>query len=149
MRPPTAKNSFLLIAVALLMIGSLTACGGTAGSSDPLRSGRDVYGARCSTCHGNRGQGGIGPAFSGVAETFPICDDQIRWITLGSERWKTEVGPVYGATGKSIEKVMPPMAEVLSPEQIASVAAFERSQYGGVEPDVALTDCGIELHNDN
>lgn len=133
-----------VIALALLIVAVLTACGGTAGPSGPLGDGRDVYSARCSACHGGSGQGGVGPSFSEVAETFPMCTDQILWITLGSEKWKDEVGPVYGSTGKPIEQVMPPFGEVLSQEQIASVAAFERSQYGGVEPDTALEECGLE-----
>jgi mono/diheme cytochrome c family protein len=72
-----------------------------------------------------------------------MCDTQIRWITLGSEGWKDEVGPTYGATDKPIENIMPPMGTVLTADQIAAVAAFERTQYGGLDAAEALTGCGF------
>lgn len=138
---PTLRR---VVAVTLASI-VLASCGGSSGDAGPLDEGREVYGSRCSTCHGNRGQGGIGPAFDTVVSTFPACQDQIKWITLGSERWQAEVGPTYGATDKPIEQVMPSMEAVLSSEQIAAVAAFERSQYGGLEPDEALAGCGFAV----
>ncbi len=134
-----------LAVVVVAMAGLLGACGGTSRGDGPLDVGREVYSARCSACHGNRGQGGIGPAFKDVVETFPNCHEQIRWITLGSEGWKDSIGPTYGATDKPIDNVMPAMGTVLTDDEIASVAAFERSQYGGLDPDEAIAGCGLAV----
>jgi mono/diheme cytochrome c family protein len=121
----------------------LTACGGAQGGS-PLREGRTAYGNTCSACHGDAGQGGVGPDLSGVAATFPSCADQIEWITLGSDRWKEEHGATYGALNAPIAGGMPSHGETLTPNEIATVAAFERSTYGGVDEQDAIEDCGVE-----
>jgi len=118
------------------------ACGGSS-LPEALRDGREVYGDVCSTCHGNRGQGGVGPELSGVLETWPTCEQHQEWIALGSERWKDEHGLTYGATDKAITKVMPEHEGRLSAREIAAVAAFERVEYGGGDTDVVLADCGL------
>lgn len=129
-----------VVAVAAL-IG--VACGGGAPSSAELRSGRNTYGDVCATCHGNRGQGGIAPALDQVLNTWPSCDDHQRWIALGSEEWKTAVGPTYGAENTEITDVMPGQGGNLTEREIAEVAAFERVEYGGGDPDEVLADCGL------
>jgi mono/diheme cytochrome c family protein len=123
---------------------AVASCGGSEPADSPLSEGRTVYGSTCSACHGSNGQGGVGPGFADVALTFPTCAEQIQWITLGSERWKKEVGPTYGATGKPIENVMPEMGAQLTPQEIAAVAAFERIQYGDMDKASTLTECGFE-----
>ena len=129
-----------VVAVAVV-IG--VACGPGEATAPELRAGREVYGDVCSTCHGNRGQGGVGPSLESVIDTWPSCLDQQRWISLGSEGWKAEVGPTYGAGQAEITKVMPGQAASLTERQIAQVAAFERVEYGGGDVDVVLADCGI------
>ena len=129
--------------LAATMVFASTACGGGA-SDSPIAQGREIYGNICSACHGAAGQGGVGPALGEVASTFDACADHQRWVTLGSDRWKSEVGPTYGDEGKEVAGGMPSHAEMLTPEEIASVATFERFQYGGVELDEALSDCGFD-----
>ncbi|MBI5157644.1 MAG: cytochrome c [Acidimicrobiia bacterium] len=114
--------------------------------SDPpsgLDVGREVYATACSVCHGNSGQGVVGPALSQVALTWPDCADQIRWTTLGSDRWRVEVGDTYGATAKPVLGGMLPQEGLLTPHQIAAVTAFTRVTYGGVDGATALDDCGV------
>lgn len=126
--------------VAMIIIG--VSCG--SGSTTPeLRTGRGVYADNCSTCHGSRGQGGVGVALSEVRETWPSCDDHQDWIALGTERWKAERGPVYGASDTPVTKVMPPHVDRLTPDEIAAVAAFERVEYGGGDPATELAACGL------
>ena len=127
--------------VAMIVIG--VSCGPGSATPTALRDGRGVYADNCSTCHGNRGQGGVGPALSDVRETWPSCDDHQAWIALGTEGWKAERGPVYGATDIPVTKVMPPHADRLSPDEIASVAAFERVEYGGGDSAAELEACGL------
>jgi mono/diheme cytochrome c family protein len=130
----------LTLAVAVV-IGA--ACGSSGPASPELRAGRDTYGGTCSACHGNRGQGGVGPALDQVLSTWPTCADQQRWIALGSERWQAEVGPTYGANDAEITGVMPGHGEKLTEREIAEVAAFERVEYGGGDVDEVLVDCGL------
>jgi mono/diheme cytochrome c family protein len=130
-------------AVIATMIVVGVSCGPGSATPESLRSGRSVYAGNCSTCHGNRGQGGVGPSLSGVRDTWPSCADHQEWIALGSEGWKTEHGLVYGANDTPITKVMPGHAQTLKPAEIAAVAAFERVEYGGGDPTLELTACGI------
>jgi mono/diheme cytochrome c family protein len=129
----------------LLVVGLLLAsCAAPAAAlPPPLEAGRDLYRANCSTCHGVRGQGLAGPALAGVTATFPDCDDQLRWISLGSEKWKEEVGPTYGAQDKAITSIMPGFEAALTDAQIAEVAAYQRSAFGEADPATAMGDCGL------
>ena len=130
-----------VIVATMIVLG--VGCGPGSATPEALRIGRGVYADNCSACHGNRGQGGVGPSRSGVRETWPSCDDHQEWIALGSEGWKTTHGPVYGADDAPIENVMPGQAQTLSADQIAAVAAFERVEYGGGDPAAELAACGI------
>jgi mono/diheme cytochrome c family protein len=121
----------------------ISGCAAASSQEGPVSEGRTVYGATCSACHGSGGGGGVGPALRDVGETFPSCTDQIQWITLGSEKWKTEIGSSYGATNKPIDKVMPEFGAQLTPREIAAVAAFERTTYGGLDRGTVESDCGF------
>jgi mono/diheme cytochrome c family protein len=130
-------------AVVITMIILGVGCGPGTATPAALREGRGVYGDKCSSCHGNRGQGGVGPSMSEVRDTWPSCDDHQEWIALGSEGWKTEHGPVYGANDARITQVMPGQAQTLTAGEIAAVAAFERVEYGGGDPAAELAACGL------
>lgn len=129
----------LIASLSLLAVS----CGGSA-PSGAVASGREVYAARCSTCHGASGQGGVGPSFAGVVETWPDCSDHIRWVTLGSDGWREAVGDTYGATAKPVQGGMPGHGDLLTTDEIAEVAAFERITYGGADEAATLAACGIE-----
>jgi mono/diheme cytochrome c family protein len=116
---------------------------------NPLRLGAALYAAEaaptCQSCHGADGGGGTGPAFAGgaVIETFPACADHILWVTLGTNRWRDEVGNTYGATNKPVGGggVMQAYEDGLTPEEIAAVVLFERVTFGGLDPVEAEADC--------
>jgi mono/diheme cytochrome c family protein len=127
----------------LALVAFATACSDDA-VPDSLRGGRSIYADNCSACHGSSGQGGVGPALDGVLATWPDCTDQVDWIGLGSDGWKTAHGDVYGATAKPVLGGMPAQADGLTLEEIRLVAAFQRATYGGLESEVALQQCGIE-----
>lgn len=128
-------------ACAFLLVMAVAACGGD--ETDPIRLGRSTYGDICSVCHGKAGEGGVGPALSTVTEVWPFCDDQVEWITLGSEGWKATHGGTYGATAREVKGGMPAHGESLSEDEIRMVAAFERVQYGGADREATLADCGV------
>lgn len=132
-------RSALVVATMLVVVG----CGTGDAPPEALRGGRDTYADRCSTCHGSSGQGGAGPAFDDVLAVWSDCSDQQRWISLGSERWSSEVGPEYGDTDRPITGVMPGHGDELSDREIAEVAAYVRVQYGGGDLDTELAACGL------
>jgi len=111
---------------------------------DPnLDEGREVFLRVCAVCHGGEGEGKAGPALAEVLTTFPACRDHLMWITLGSARWKAEVGPTFGAANRAVTKVMPSFETVLTAEEIAQVAAFERLSFGRAAAEAVLADCEL------
>jgi mono/diheme cytochrome c family protein len=136
------------VAVVTALWVVLSACGGSesggAAGADPLREGRSLYGDACSVCHGPRGEGGVGPSLEAVVETWPDCDSQVEWISLGSEGWRAAYGDTYGASAAPVEGGMPAQGDQMTGAEIRRVAAFERVEYGGQDRAAALADCGIE-----
>lgn len=130
-----------VIVATMIVLG--VGCGPGSATPESLRIGRSVYADNCSACHGSRGQGGVGPSLANVLDTWPSCADHQEWISLGSEEWKTEHGPVYGANDAPIENVMPGQADRLTAAEIAAVAAFERVEYGDGDPATELASCGV------
>lgn len=125
------------------------------GGTNYLSLGGDIFmgtavtGVNCSGCHGVNGQGtDTFPALTGVLTTFGSCSDQIEWINLGSSGWLAANGSTYGDTQKPVNQGMPTFGGTLTPEQIASVATFERVRFGGEDPDQALVDCGLAESTD-
>ncbi|HUP14702.1 MAG TPA: cytochrome c [Acidimicrobiia bacterium] len=131
--------------LAAMLIMAVAACAsGPESLGDPnLDAGREIFGRVCSSCHGGTGSGGSAPALTSILETFPHCETHRQWVTLGSERWKKEVGPVYGAPGKEITAIMPSFAAVLTEDEIQQVASFERFRFAGGEMAAVLADCGL------
>jgi mono/diheme cytochrome c family protein len=142
-RIPSQAVSRLTRLLPLLVVVVIAAGCAASDQPDALRQGRSTYGDVCSVCHGARGQGGAGPALDKVTETWPLCTDQVEWIGLGSEGWRTQHGDTYGAPNKPVAGGMPAHADQLTVEEMRLVAAFERSAYGGVDPDTALEQCGV------
>ena len=129
---------------AMFMVVVVACSSGPESLGDPnLDAGREIFGRVCSSCHGGTGSGGSAPALTSVLETFPDCATHRQWVTLGSERWKDEVGLVYGAPGKEITAIMPSFEAVLTEEEIKQVASFERFRFGGGEMNTVLADCGL------
>jgi mono/diheme cytochrome c family protein len=88
------------------------ACGGgPATPDDPvLAQGQQIYQARCASCHGANGGGGLGPRLAGrMTERFPAIDDQIALVTNG----------VRGTNMRAF-------GEVLTPEEIEAVVRYTR-----------------------
>lgn len=106
-----------------------------------MDGGRAVY-PTCGACHGTTGTGGAGPALTDVLATFPDCETHVQWIRLGSERWKAEVGPTYGASDAPVDQVMPSF-DSLDETTIRQVAMYERVRFGGGDPDEQRSACGL------
>lgn len=132
------------LSVATLAAVFVACASGPQSLGDPnLDAGREVFGRVCASCHGGTGAGASAPALTSVLETFPDCETHRQWVTIGSERWQEEVGPVYGAPGREITAVMPSFESVLTDEEIQQVASFERFRFAGGEMAAVLADCGL------
>lgn len=125
-----------------------TGSGAGGGGTDYIALGDDIFhgnavaGVNCAGCHGPNGQGsGSFPALTGVLTTFGSCSDHIEWVTLGSAGFQG--AGVYGDTNKTVNGGMPTFGGTLTEEQIAAVASFERTRFGGADPQEALADCGL------
>jgi mono/diheme cytochrome c family protein len=126
-----------------------TACGDTTSAkavdADRLvKLGEQLFHSEgCVNCHGEMGEGVTAPALEdgSVIVTFPACADQLRWVSLGSARWKRDVGPSYGAQSKLVTGGMPGFGSRLDAEQLESVVAFTRVEFGGLEAADAVADC--------
>lgn len=143
---------------ANIVTGQIVNCDGSeftgsgvgGGSTDFIAEGEAIYmgtgvsGVNCSGCHGVSGGGGAGPPLNAVVTTFGSCQDQVEWVTIGTPGFQAAGRSTYGDTGKPVGGggVMPPH-QSLSPEQVASVAAFERVRFDGADPETTLTDCGL------
>ncbi len=108
----------------------------------PLGEGATVY-TGCSSCHGSRGEGGVGYAFAQgeILKTFPRIEDQLRWVDLGTDAYATAGVEIYGDPnregGPHITKalgVMPGQAGQLTDAEILAVVCHERYTLGGADP---------------
>ena len=75
-----------------------------------MEQGRSVFAANCSVCHGDRGQGGAGPALA-ANKKLADADFVARQIMLGS-------------------RFMPRFDNRFSDKEVAAVATFIRNSWG-------------------
>ena len=113
------------VATAAVAILAVTAsCGGDGGSdlSEAARSGRDI--ARnngCAACHGNDGQGGVGPSWVGLAGSEVELEDGTTVIADRDYLYRSIADPdAEIVAGYSVR--MPPNG--LDDDQIADVIAY-------------------------
>lgn len=93
--------------------------------------GAQVYSGNCASCHGARGEGGVGPALAGGESklTFPEEGQHIEWVQNGSSSRR---GQPYGDAARpggqrvAASGGMPAFGGQLSPAQIAAVVLYER-----------------------
>ncbi len=109
-----------------------------------VAEGEELYAAKCASCHGASGGGGVGPAMSGgaVLDTWPDAADHMEWIALGSADWGR---PTYGAQAKPVGGGMPGFgggSDPLSQHELLAVVMYERVEFGG---DAASEELVIAL----
>jgi mono/diheme cytochrome c family protein len=122
--------------------------GPAGGGTDYVAMGAGLFtgGPACVGCHGSAGEGGSGPALTGVLATFSSCLDHIEWVTKGTTGFQSEGRTTYGDLGTPVGArgvAMPSFASQLNAEQIAAVAAYERVRFGGAPVDETLEACGL------
>ena len=67
--------------------GGATAAGAGKEQARVGGNGSSVYIANCATCHGSKGEGGIGPKLGGgtVASRFPNVADEVLLVSAGRD----------------------------------------------------------------
>lgn len=105
------------VAMAVVTLALATACSsppevplGPDGRPDPvLAEGRDIFGARCSSCHGTSGGGGRGPNIQSerVVAKYPDIEAQVDVVAQGRNQ-------------------MPGFGDVLSPAELEAVVRYTR-----------------------
>ncbi len=87
-----------------------------AGDPKAIAEGKGIYGENCGMCHGDRGEGGIGPS---------LTDS----VWLGKEGPVGD-GELFTIIADGTESGMPPYASQLEKDQIWSLVAYIRSLQG-------------------
>lgn len=117
--------------------------------SPAIAEGRELFGS-CSVCHGADGGGvGTAPALAdgAVVETFAAWEDQVEWVTVGTNDWLDTTGSAtYGDSAKPVGGsggIMPGFGAehggTLTEEEILLVVRYEREVIAehGCEPTLA------------
>jgi mono/diheme cytochrome c family protein len=108
----------------------------------PIGIGAEEYGA-CASCHGSSGEGGAGrPLADGeVLLTFPHIEDQLRFVTFGTEGYNLAGVSSYGNPDREGGPhlagdfgVMPAQDNELTDDEILAVVCHERYTLGGADP---------------
>lgn len=85
---------------ALVFVIALFANQPSGGSASTAKSGPgyDIYVSNCARCHGQEGQGGIGPQLAGQVTTdFPDAKDEIALIRSGRDGMPSFAGDLSAA----------------------------------------------------
>ncbi len=119
-----------------------SACAPSAPTDADYIAGRTTF-RTCAQCHGTGGEGGAGPSFDSILDTFPTCAGQIEWVRRGSDRWLEEVGPTYGAQDTPVKGGMPTFEAALTATELRQIVFYERVRFGRLDLAVARSECGL------
>ena len=132
-----------MVGFLIVIVVVVVSCGGTS-RSPLLADGRVLYTSNgCAACHGSAGEGGAGGPLADVVRTFPQCSEHVEWVELGSQGWVETKGDTYGSAGKPITGEMPSFSPRMTEEEIRTVAAYERVEFGRLEEETVRADCGV------
>ena len=104
-----ALASFVLF-VALLLFDQPSSKSAPPSGNAGAVDGAAVFDSQCATCHGSKGQGGVGPRLNGGAVTSDFKDARAEIVVVSG-----------GRDG------MPAFENRLSPEQLKAVVDFTRT----------------------
>jgi mono/diheme cytochrome c family protein len=114
----------------------------TAAATGLLAEGESVYAARCASCHGATGGGGVGPALANgaVIQTWPNASDHVWWVANGSAA--VAKGDTYGSAGRVSAGGMPAFGATISAKELLAAVYYERVHFGGhtEEQEAALKE---------
>jgi cytochrome c oxidase subunit 2 len=125
-----ARSVAPLFPVLVTVAVTLAACGTDGGTATELdltpagEAGREVALSKgCASCHGQDGEGGVGPAFTGVFGSTVELDDADP--VVADEAYIIE--SITDPRAKRVDGYSLPMPQVdLSDDEIASIVAYIR-----------------------
>ncbi len=146
-RPTRVRTpAWAMLLLAVLPIWAIVYLGAfgnraKAATNSPVTAGAALYASvGCSGCHGDAGQGGVGPQLAGgeVLKVWPNKQDHINWVKTGGAPY---VGKTIGATHILVppNNIMPAFGGTLTEAQIEDVVCYERVTFGGGAADA--TNC--------
>lgn len=115
------------LAAVAVPVGLAVGCGGAAGSDDPplpplAAEGRQLAADRgCIACHGSEGEGGVGPAWIGLAGRQVVLSDGRTTTADAAYLGRSITDP--GAEAVAGFTVAMPVND-LSPDEVAAVVAY-------------------------
>lgn len=121
-------------------------------AAGPLGIGAEVFSGRCASCHGTSGEGGSGRQLNDgeVWLTFPNIEDEIRFVTFGTEGYNAAGISVYGDPDREGGPhrsgsfgLMPAWEGELSDEEILAAVCHTRFDLAG-SPDVNADEAAAE-----
>lgn len=141
---------------AIIYVGGLSPA--DTGEPTQLELGAEIYAARCASCHGAGGGGGVGRAFTGgeVVKTFPDIIGQLDFVWRGSNG----IGPggtPYGDPAREggphltlsyNGNPMPAFQDVLTQAELLAVVRYEHEVLSGEPADPADIDAEGNLLRD-
>lgn len=95
-----------------------------------VAEGRDLYARQCVSCHGPKGEGGIGPKLIGAEPKTGFGEDPKLPRTIGN--WWPYATTVYDYTRRAMPQHAPGS---LSPDQVYALTAFLLAENGAVPQD--------------
>lgn len=132
---------------AVIYVATLTPAGEA--KKPQLVIGADVYSARCASCHGADGAGGVGRPFKAgeVLKTFPKIGEQLEFVWLGSNGMGPAGTPYgdperEGGQHKTLSfngNAMPTFKGVITQEELLAVVRYERETLAGEKLDAKAT----------
>ena len=84
------------LGAAAVVLGACSS--GPAKPSDPvLAQGQEIYNRSCASCHGTKGQGGLGPALQGVSNRLTF-EQEVETVAKGRkgtqmQAWEGKLTP--------------------------------------------------------
>lgn len=100
------------LAATFVFVVMLFANDGGGGTSAPASTGAALYEAKCQSCHGAEGGGGLGPSLADVTKDYPDIEDQIAFVAAGD-------GTMPGFEGE------------LTEDELNAVVQYTRTELGG------------------
>lgn len=94
-----------------------------AGNADALAKGKTIYASNCAACHGEAGEGGIGPSITDekwLDKETQVSDKTIYLIIANGTEQDMEIDGLKAAGG------MPPFSGTLNKDKIWSLVTFIR-----------------------
>lgn len=111
-------------------------------TSENVRVGSILYKGNCATCHGNRGEGGIGPMLNS-RDVLPVVDDRYLYRTITEGRSATAMPAWRDLPAEQVGAILDYLRSWQDGAKVAVEKAPRRGDYalGKIHFEVACIQC--------